>query len=59
MKEGKEEGRFCSGHYMFCCCCLFFEIESHCAAQVGLELVLLLPQPPECDEGIIATYHHI
>jgi hypothetical protein len=28
--------------------CLFFETESHCVAQDGLKLTVLLPQSPEC-----------
>jgi hypothetical protein len=28
--------------------CLVFEAGSHCAPQAGLELEILLPQPPEC-----------
>jgi hypothetical protein len=27
---------------------LLFETRPHCVAQAGLELVLLLPQPPKC-----------
>jgi hypothetical protein len=34
--------------YFFCLFIRFFETESHCVAQPDLELMIHLPQTPEC-----------
>jgi hypothetical protein len=34
---------------------LFFEIGSHCVAQINFKLAILLPKPPECWDSRLAS----
>lgn len=37
----------------------FFETEPHYVAKTGLELTVILPQPPKCWNYWVGGYHHI
>jgi hypothetical protein len=38
-------------YVLFLFVCLFLRWGSHCVAQTGLQLKVLLPQPPECPDS--------